>query len=666
LETIIDKLHKLTHKAESSSHSGASKTFDLLRSMRSCQRAEHVTQPLLKKSTKGRDMMWDPIRDKPQKETDKAESSGSSGEASDLDVLRKMQSCQRAERGTPPLLEKSPTREENNERLQQLETKYLLCGKDSPPLYRQDSQIEYIIDGVDYFQRSHELFQAAKKGDVIWISGLSLNPHFDLLNRSQGHPEHQELGDLLAEKAADGVDVRLLVASGLVTSSLPLPVPKRFLFRKFTLPALELRTHIPKTRDVTNPPLAGRVALDWTGALLGSNHQKFVLVSHQGKLTALASGLDFKPSRYDQYPHNTFLLDNQRWGWHDASVLVTGPVTESLRDTFQLRWQEVLSLPKRPIRMHGLKFGLMNPPLIEGLAEISKQTPLAHSEASMQVLRSFGPWKIDSLFSFLRQSWSLLPRQGIQEIYQCHTKAFGSARQYIYIEDQFLEEKMGGKSAYEIYPLLVQAAQRNVKVILLGSGGKERGRRLVVKREENIPTLPMDEETSQSEMSTLTNQPTVYHDRRSKLKSRISKDIQTKVLDQLSPEQQRNIVVSQVEHVKMHAKVTLVDDEFASVGSANIFSRSMSGVDHELNVAIVTTGTQVRDLRVKLWAEHLRSPLNQDLKNALHDLGDQGLAFGIWRPEWLPQTADRQTWRQRGLPQGFEPIEQVLTFIGPE
>jgi phosphatidylserine/phosphatidylglycerophosphate/cardiolipin synthase-like enzyme len=660
LGNIIAKLQKDTYKAESSSHSGASKTFDLLRSMRSCQRAEHVTQPLLKKSTKGRDMMWDPIRDKPQKETDKAESSGSSGEASDLDVLRKMQSCQRAERGTPPLLEKSPTREENNERLQQLETKYLLCGKDSPPLYRQDSQIEYIIDGVDYFQRSHELFQAAKKGDVIWISGLSLNPHFDLLNRSQGHPEHQELGDLLAEKAADGVDVRLLVASGLVTSSLP--VPNRFLFRRNTLPAVELRNLIPKTRDVIDPPLAGRVALDWSGVLLGTSHQKLVLVSHQGELTALVGGIDFLPSRYDQYPHNTLRLDNERWGWHDASVLVRGPITESIWNNFQLRWQEVRTLPKRPLRIKGLKFGLMNPPLIEGLRDMPKQAPLTNPEVSMQALRSFGPWKVDSLLPFLRQPWSLLPRQGVQEIYQCFSKALSSARQYIYIEDQYLKENPGGKSAYELYPFLVQAAKSNVKVILLGSGvaGSNRPE---PDREESTPTLPADEGSSQRGISTLTNQPLVDHDRRSKLKSRISRDIQTKVLDQLPPEQQRNVAVYYVDHLTTHSKVTLVDDEFASVGSANMFSRSMSGVDQELNVATVTTGTQVRDLRVKLWAEHLRSPLNQDLKDALQK---EELALGIWRPEWLPQTADRQTWRQRGLPQGFEPIEQVLKLVGPE
>jgi phosphatidylserine/phosphatidylglycerophosphate/cardiolipin synthase-like enzyme len=426
---------------------------------------------------------------------------------------------------------------------------------------------------------------------------------------------------------------------------------------------MDLRTRIPKTRDVTDPPLAGRVALDWTGTLLGSNHQKLVLVSHQGELSALVSGIDFLQSRYDRYPHNTLRLDNQRWGWHDASVLVRGPITENIWNNFQLRWQEVRTLPDRYMWVSRRKFALMNPSLIEGLPEVSKQTPLVNPEVSMQILRSFGPWKIDSLLPLRRQPWSLLPRQGIQEIYQCHIKALDSARQYIYIEDAYLRERAGGKSAYEIYPFLVQAAKRNVKVILLGSGGIEGGGRLEVDREENTPNLPVGEGISQRGISPLTHQPLVDHGRRSKLKRRISKDIQTKILDQLSLEQQRNIAVSQVKHVKIHAKVTLIDDEFASVGSANMFSRSMSGVDHELNVATVTTGTQVRDLRVKLWAEHLRSPLNQDLKDALEQ---QDLALGIWRPEWLPQTADRQTWHQRGLPQGFEPIEQVLEFVGPE
>jgi phosphatidylserine/phosphatidylglycerophosphate/cardiolipin synthase-like enzyme len=653
LYKLIKKLQKETTKARFSDFSGTSQPLDLLRCKDSFQRDECRTPPLLEEST--------PTQANQERFQQKAWSSDLSGASQPLDLLRCKPSFQLDERETPPLLEESTPTQANQERLKRLETQYLLCDQESPPLHRQDSQVEYIIDGIAYFVRVHELIKSTREGDVIFISGLSLDPHFDLLNRPQSAPDHQKLGDLLAEKAADGVDVRILVASGLITSSLP--VPRRFLFRRNTLPAVELRTLIPKTRLVTAPPLAGRVALDWSGALLGTSHQKLVLVSHQGKLTALVSGLDFLQSRYDQYPHNTLRLAHQRWGWHDASVLVTGPITESIWNNFQLRWQEVRTLPRRPMRIKGLKFGLINPPLIEVLPDVPPQTPLANSEVSMQVLRSFGPWKIDSLLPFRRQPWSGLPRQGVQEIYQCLTKAFGSARQYIYIEDPYLRERVGGKSAYEIYPLLAEAARRNVKVILLGSGGIEGGGRLEVDREATTTPLPAGEGTSQREMLTLTPPPSLDHNHRPKVKRRVSRDIQTKVLDRLPPEQQRNIVVYQVEHVKIHAKVTLVDDEFASVGSANMFSRSMSGVDQELNVAIVTTGTQVRDLRVKLWAEHLRSPLGQALTQALQP---QELALGIWRPEWLPPTADRQTWRQRGLPKGFEPIEQVLTLVGPE
>jgi phosphatidylserine/phosphatidylglycerophosphate/cardiolipin synthase-like enzyme len=564
-------------------------------------------------------------------------------------------------KGKEPLEDISVSKK-NDERLKDLEAKYLLCGEESPPIHRQDSQVEYIIDGVEYFQRVHKLIQSTRKGDAIFISGLSFSSKLDLLlDKPPSDPRHQELGDLLAEKATDGVDVRILLASGSVTSSFPFP--KWFPLRRNTLPAMDLRTRIPKRHNVTEAPLARRVALDWTGALLGSNHQKFVLVSHQGKLTALVTGLDFLQSRYDQYPHNTLRIDKKRWGWHDASVLVTGPITESIWENFQLRWQEVKTLPKRSMWGRVLQFGPMNPLLIEVPPDAPKQEDIVNPGVSLQVLRSFGKWKVDSLLPARRKPWSSLPREGIKEIYQCLTKALGSARRYVYIEDAYLREREGGKFAYEIYPFLVEAAKRDVKVILLGSGGIEGGGRLEVDREENATTLPAGEGTSQIEMSTLTNLPSADHDQMPKVRHRVSRDIQKKVLDQLPPEKQRNIVVSHIEHTKIHAKVTLIDDEFASVGSANLFSRSMSGVDHELNVALVTTGTQVRDLRVKLWAEHLRSPLGHDLINALCH---EETALGIWRPEWLPQTADRQTWRKRGLPKGFEPIEQVLKLVGPE
>ncbi len=65
---------------------------------------------------------------------------------------------------------------------------------------------------------------------------------------------------------------------------------------------------------------------------------------------------------------------------------------------------------------------------------------------------------------------------------------------------------------------------------------------------------------------------------------------------------------------------------------------------------MVTTGTAVRDVRVALWAEHLRTPLGDELRKHLEDLD---LALGIFRPEWLPPDAPAGIWRTPGLPAGL-------------
>ncbi len=55
--------------------------------------------------------------------------------------------------------------------------------------------------------------------------------------------------------------------------------------------------------------------------------------------------------------------------------------------------------------------------------------------------------------------------------------------------------------------------------------------------------------------------------------------------------------------VYVHAKVGIVDDEWVSVGSANLNQRGLA-TDTEMNVQAVDH-TVARELRVRLWAEHL-------------------------------------------------------------
>lgn len=147
-----------------------------------------------------------------------------------------------------------------------------------------------------------------------------------------------------------------------------------------------------------------------------------------------------------------------------------------------------------------------------------------------------------------------------------------------------------------------------------------------------------------------------------KFRRRVTGDVQRGVIDQLDPADRGNVIMHRIEDLTVHTKLALVDDVFASIGSANFFSRSMRGTDTELSTAFVTTGDQVRDLRVRLWAEHLRTELTDELAPRLADLD---LALGMWRPEWLPPDAPAGTWRVPGYPAGFAPAERVLVPVGP-
>jgi phosphatidylserine/phosphatidylglycerophosphate/cardiolipin synthase-like enzyme len=210
----------------------------------------------------------------------------------------------------------------------------------------------------------------------------------------------------------------------------------------------------------------------------------------------------------------------------------------------------------------------------------------------------------------------------VAEVFETLTSALQAAQRYVYIEDQYLGEQAGGHSDYELYPFLLDAAARGVKLIFIGSGVRDSD-------DPGIHLRPINRS--------------------------INRDLQQKVIDRLPPEHRDNVTVHRVARVTVHAKIVLIDDEFACIGSANMFSRSMSGTDRELSTAIMTTTSLVRDLRVRLWAEHLRTPVPETLRPALENLD---ISLGIWRTSW--SAASARYWREPGSPPGFAPGRRAL------
>jgi phosphatidylserine/phosphatidylglycerophosphate/cardiolipin synthase-like enzyme len=129
--------------------------------------------------------------------------------------------------------------------------------------------------------------------------------------------------------------------------------------------------------------------------------------------------------------------------------------------------------------------------------------------------------------------------------------------------------------------------------------------------------------------------------------------------------------VWRLEGQTVHTKLCLIDDAFVAIGSANMQSRSMLGIDSELHAAVVDDGSEIATFRARLWAEHLglQYPTTSGaLRQALDDLS---IALGMWRPAWGPGGG---VWFTGGNPPGFTPAtlpaggnrtQVVRAYVGP-
>ncbi len=505
------------------------------------------------------------------------------------------------------------------------------------PVFIETTEVEPLIDGKEYFAAVFEAISLTQgSGDIVYLTNWGFDDKMTI-------PGYPSIGSLLAQKADDGVDVRLIMTAGLFLQAHRILGP----FQDNFYAAKRMR----ELKVGENIPLARRVLLDWSGEhRTGTHHQKSVFIRSAGTCVAFVSGIDFLPSRYDARPHAELTWDSSLftpvpvplpvgWGWHDAGVRLRGTGVAVVWENFRSRWKEAMTLPKvnvYEVTSQSPKpkpLGAMNPEPAEDEPGPPPATPAVDASCrAVQVLRSRYPYKNKQ-----GDRWSEVPNAGIREIVSVHRKAIGKAEKYVYIEDQYLKDSLTFNSAartYSIFPELVDAAKRNVKVILVGSGLSDPG------------DLPIPG-----------------------LRNRDIDDaghVKKKLLDELTEDEQKNVAVWRIRWTTVHAKVTIVDDAFASVGSANMHSRSMYGIDTELQAAFVDASEElasvVRKLRIDLWTEHLR--LTPAAKIALMpQLMSLETALGIWRSNWSPGT-DPDTWRALGKPPGFAVTEAALEPVG--
>jgi phosphatidylserine/phosphatidylglycerophosphate/cardiolipin synthase-like enzyme len=299
--------------------------------------------------------------------------------------------------------------------------------------------------------------------------------------------------------------------------------------------------------------------------VFSAHHQKTIILSAADTgggaqvNWAYVGGIDICVDRWDTRLHDSPSPPRTREfmdAWHDVQCAVKGGAVAQVWENFKQRWNDRTLPHASPTSPDGAP-----PPLITD----APPAGASFSSHHVQVLRTLA---CNGVYSFLPG--------GEQTIRKAYEKAIDAAQHYIYIEDQYFWP-------CSIVDKLQAAADRGVKVIL------------VVTRAYDIPLLKG------------------IHNR-----------MRAEAIATVALNRPQNVFVFHLQKpglgadIYVHAKLMIVDDCYAAIGSANVGFRSYT-TDSELHLAIIDADTVsasigglpvtvcrfARELRLALWAEHL-------------------------------------------------------------
>ena len=309
----------------------------------------------------------------------------------------------------------------------------------------------------------------------------------------------------------------------------------------------------------------GEVLLDQRVRFGGSHHQKMVVIRHPDapeRDVAFAGGIDLCHSRRDDEAHRgdpQAVQMSKHYGdhppWHDVQLQLKGPVVGALDLTFRERWNDPAPLDTlSPIAW--IEDKLRAADLKPGRLPEQPPDPPRCGPHAVQVLRTYP----DAHFEY-----DFAPH-GERSIARAYNKVVPLARRLIYVEDQYLWSK-------RVAELFARALRDNPDLHLVA----------VVPRYADVD-------------GRLALPPNMIGRRQA-----------LETCFEASP---HRVHVFDVENhegtpVYVHAKVCVIDDVWASVGSDNLNRRSWTH-DSELSCAVLDTdGVFARDLRLRMMREHL-------------------------------------------------------------
>jgi phosphatidylserine/phosphatidylglycerophosphate/cardiolipin synthase-like enzyme len=447
-----------------------------------------------------------------------------------------------------------------------------------------------LIDGLAFFNDFFKKIETLTAGDRVYIMNWYMQPDFyrlktvgqSLEKATKASPLFRELQTLVDK----GVDVRVLLwmNTNFFRPSYP-PGFQRQLVRTVHFPSQQLYTAATvhhwraQARLEAGPgqaSLADAILVNTLDAPTGGCHAKFSLVLRQDGTgyegIGYTGGLDFGHGRYGAPRH-----ENDRW--HDVQARVEGPeIVSDLVDFYVDMWNENIARLHDDL-LHDRRATIRIAPDLLGEGQKgqpeytfpcvpTKATKIVRAKIDLVSSASTWPHRVQSLrtiphmipWPFLGEDPIEFAPNGAFEFRDTLQHAIAQATEYIYIEDQ-------GMESLDIFDWILDAMRNNDALhVVCVTGARD----------------PADPPTKHLDRTLLA---WWFYGR-------------------LNDDQRKRFHFVGITDYVVHSKVFLIDDEVAFIGSAGMFTRSLTqDLEHAVAFVADDADTAVRDFRIALWAE---------------------------------------------------------------
>ncbi|KAK3817024.1 MAG: hypothetical protein J3R72DRAFT_407278 [Linnemannia gamsii] len=478
---------------------------------------------------------------------------------------------------------------------------------------RTDVSAQWLVDGRDYFWNVSKALEMAK--ETIYILDWMLSPEI-LLRRHQRDGIDWSLKDILGRKANEGVKVYIVLYSEVDAAMHLASLRAKKLLRKLCPENIWVQRHGPNLKTA------------WW-----AHHEKLIVVDN---MIAFIGGLDLCFGRWDTAEHTLIDLkdealgprwpgqdysnprikdfcdlskphidsieraENPRMPWHDVGLQILGQPSRDVARHFIQRWNFLCRTKPKQKR---IPFLLPKPDI-----HLSKLEDMGlKGTCEVQILRSVS-------------SWSIGVKEPECSILSAYLAAIERAEHFIYIENQFFITSTNVNKTIVHNGIGRALTDRIIKAHKAG----EKFRVIVV-----LPLVPGFEggintpEATSVRMVMLSIYETICHGKNS-IYGRLATAGVAKPHKYISFFGLRNWAKFGeqfiTEQVYIHAKMMIVDDRVAIIGSANINERSMLGnrdseiaavvrdkdyIDSTMNGVPYKVSRFAHTLRMNLMTEHL-------------------------------------------------------------